>query len=84
MKKYSNQGFWFYEVSRRAYGYIPPGEYEAGAFLDASKWLDWHEYQDLLTYMKENERDGLLRTDRTEDLKIIHRLLDILEPEASK
>jgi hypothetical protein len=40
-------------------------------------------YLDLLDWIKENERD-IVKTDRSEDLKIIHRLLDILEKGGSK
>ena len=35
-------------------------------------------YYDLLDWLKKNERN-IIKTDRTEDLKILHRLLDIME-----
>ena len=40
--------------------------------------IDRRAYYDLLDWIKEHERD-IVKTDRTEDLKIIHRLLDVLE-----
>ena len=40
--------------------------------------IDRYAYHDLLDWIKEHERD-IVKTDRTEDLKIIHRLLDVLE-----
>ena len=43
--------------------------------------IPWRVYKyDLLPYIEKHER-GVLRTDRDEDLKIIHRLLDILGKE---
>jgi hypothetical protein len=40
--------------------------------------ISHHAYQDLLDWIKKNERN-IVKTDRTEDLKILHRFLDILE-----
>lgn len=37
-----------------------------------------YEYMDLLKFIEANEK-GVVRTDRKEDLKLIHRLLDLLE-----
>ena len=39
--------------------------------------IDRYAYMELLDWIKEHERD-IVKTDRTEDLKIIHRLLDIM------
>lgn len=40
--------------------------------------IDRIAYFHLLDWIKENERN-IVKTDRTEDLKIIHRLFDIIE-----
>ncbi len=81
MRRRFIHGEWYYSAQHRSYVYQPPGDYDEGDMIGPTKWLEIEEYQALLKYVKENERDGLLRTDRTEDLKIIHRLIDTMQGE---
>lgn len=78
---------WFFEVSTRALSYIPhqwidedkqfekPNSGEGT--LQIPLTIPYVAYESLLDYIAKNEK-GVLRTDRDEDLKLIHRLLDIL------
>jgi hypothetical protein len=84
MKRRFMHGEWYYSIQHRAYAFQPPGDYDEGEMIEPTKWLDREEYESLVRYVKENERDGLLRTDRTEDLKIVHRLIDVLQKKEFK
>ncbi len=84
MDKTYIKGQWFRDVSRRGYYYQPSGYYEIEVFIDdRSDWLfvDEDQARDFVPVL---EKDGLIkpRLDerlRVEDLKITHRLLDLLE-----
>ena len=84
------EGGWFREPSMLGlihiqagyYPEIPPNIHE---LVDSgqAQILDYRAYRDLLDYIRKNET-GILQTDRTEDLKIINRLLDIVQIHANK
>ncbi len=74
-------GHWFQDYSRRGFAYIAPGTYEEGTIPEPSSFLSWQEAMQLIPVLEEA---GLIkpRLDerlRTEDLKITHRLIDLLE-----
>ena len=63
------------------------GELESGALMTeipADIVIPWRDYYLLKQWMIENEVDGVVKTDRNEDLKIIHRLLDVVENQSLK
>lgn len=77
------KGQWHRDISRMGYFYQPAGYYELGLIDDRSEWLfvDDDQARDFIPIL---EGDGFIkpRLDerlRTEDLKITHRLLDLLE-----
>jgi hypothetical protein len=77
------EGGWARDIIRNAYVYLPPGDYEEFTNIDLSTIpnaisIPRYAYEELLDYIQKHEI-GVLKTDRTEDLKIIHRLLDVLE-----
>jgi len=83
MVKVEVKGGWFKDPSSMAIIYVRQQYVEETELLkrDAVKpeiAIPWRAYVALLDYVKENEKD-IVKTDRTEDLKIIHRLLDILD-----
>ena len=58
------------------------GELEEAALMTeipADIVIPWRDFYLLKQWMIENEVDGVVKTDRNEDLKIIHRLLDVVE-----
>lgn len=72
---------WFYEPSMNSYVYVPAGYYEVGAPLNVKETpnciiIPRPAYGDLLDFIRKTEK-GVLSTDREEDLKIIHSLLDL-------
>jgi hypothetical protein len=63
------------------------GEYEVGSMTepkDIEIEIPRYAYEQLKQWMVLNDPDGVIRTDRREDLKIIHQILDIMEKEATK
>lgn len=75
------EGGWYYDPSMRGFAYTPPGVYETGTVITPSKYLSEREARQLVEVL---EQEGYIkpRLDerlRTEDLKITHRLLDLLE-----
>lgn len=85
MTTHHTDGRWLYNMRHDAYQYIEAGYYEDGVEPPIAKTLSRREALQLVPLLEE---DGLIvpRMDnqsRAEDLKIAHRLLDILE-EASK
>ena len=76
-----HDGGWYYDPAMRAFAYIDPGDYEPGVSPEPTKWLDFREATQLIPVL---EAEGYLkpRLDdrlRAEDLKIMHRLMDMLE-----
>jgi hypothetical protein len=74
---------WYKDVSRQQICYFAGGMYEIGTLIEDKPEIIINRlaYEELLDFIRKNEH-GILSTDRTEDLKIIHRLLDVLEREA--
>lgn len=89
MNKHYFPGSWVQLPAFRALCYIPPGDYEEGAMLQDPGSLPgvilipMLAYEQLLVFIREHE-SGVLKTDRTEDLKIIHKLLEIVQTSVSK
>jgi hypothetical protein len=74
---------WYKDISRQQICYFAGGMYEVGTLIEDKPEIVINRlaYEELLDFIRKNEH-GILSTDRTEDLKIIHRLLDVLEREA--
>lgn len=75
------EAHWYMDHSLRAFCYVPPGDYDEGVSIDPSIIVPWKA---ALALIPELEAEGLLKPKldqslRTEDLKITHRLLDIIE-----
>jgi hypothetical protein len=82
MTKRYYEGGWHNDIMRNAKIYLPSGEYDEFANIELNKIegaisIPRYAYEQLLGFIREHEI-GVLKTDREEDLKIIHRLLDIL------
>lgn len=63
------------------------GDLEEGALMTeipADIVIPWRDFYLLKQWMIENEVDGVVKTDRNEDLKIIHRTLDIIQSLSEK
>ena len=74
---------WYRDIARQQIMYFEGGSFEEGELLDLEKTppriiMSRMAYEDLLDFIRKNEK-GILSTDREEDLKIIHRLCDILQ-----
>ena len=86
MKEHVNAMWWSNKFGDLVY--FPGGELESGA-LDTEKAckeagieliiIPWRAYMGLKDWMLENDRDRVVISNREEDLKVIHRLLDIQE-----
>lgn len=75
------EGGWYRDYSMRGFNYVAPGFYEEGVLPAISRFLTDREAQALIPALEEH---GFLkpRLDerlRVEDLKITHRLIDLLE-----
>ncbi len=81
------KGGWDYDIRTRGIFYVPD-QYidEDKQFADANSGpgslqieftIPYHAYESLVDFIAKREK-GVLRTDREEDLKLIHRLLDVL------
>ena len=87
MKVY-REGYWHLVPSERSVVYIPAGEYEPGVMLSDEErqgftYIDTNHLSSLIEFL---DKEGYIkpRLDtrlREEDLKITHRLLDLLEKE---
>jgi len=74
---------WFFDVSLASWRYVPAGEYEPGVRITDSQIthsLLIHEVDQLLNTLKEAHwiKPEVNMQLREEDVKIIHRLLDII------
>ena len=76
-------GEWVYDPMLGAYCYYEYpkdiGEGEGIPAPDPKIVIPRHLYEDLKDWMVKNDPHGVIRTDRKEDLKIIHRLIDVHE-----
>lgn len=72
---------WFRNYTTGDYVYWPGGSLDVGEEppKDVLIFIPRRAVEVLKEYLLKEEPEGLLHTDRTEDLKIIHRLLDILK-----
>ena len=78
------EGHWFFEVSMAAWRYVPPGEYDLGVSIPGSQIthsLDSREIALLVDALQEAHwiKPKIDERVREEDVKVIHRLLDIIE-----
>ena len=69
---------WFYDVRRQAL-ILHRYETEDTREPEEKLVLPIDDYEDLKEFMKNDDPFGQFVTDRSDDLKIIHRLLDIQE-----
>ena len=71
---------WFRDVSRDCLTFVRGGLWEEGSEIKDEDCIriPTEAYLYLREWMIENDV-GVVKTDRTEDLKIIHRLIDLLE-----
>ncbi len=84
MTSFYFEGGWYKNLAMGCIEYIPAGVYSEGnPQRKCTIRLRTYEYNQLLKFIAENET-GIIKTDRAEDLKIIHRLLDIAETGAKK
>ena len=76
---------WVHEVARQSIVlYEIPYEGATYEELKEKVVMSREDYEDLKEWMKENDPYGQFHTDRKEDLKIIHKLLDIQMKVAEK
>lgn len=83
--KYWQPPTWFRDASTQSMKFFKGGELEEVALmteLEAEIVIPWRAYHTLKQWIIENDADGVIKTDRTEDLKIIHRLLDVVETQS--
>ena len=78
MKMY-HEFFWYRDFARDSLCYKQGGYHEEGMAVKPDLVLPMEAYLELKQWMIENDADGVIRTDRKEDLKLIHRLVDIIE-----
>ena len=78
-KRY-HPGIWALDCSRRAWGYVAPGWYDESVELPFVKILNHEEIEQLIKALDEHGwiKPRLDERLRSEDLKITHRLLDLL------
>ena len=76
--------YWVFLPRYQQYWFIrnepPEGEYESEPDIR----MDRIAYDFLKRWMVENDPHGVIRTDRREDLKIIHKTLDIIQSLSEK
>ena len=82
MVKTRFEAHWFFDAPIGSLCYMEGGYHEPGTIWKKkpSIVIPRGAYFDLLDYLREHEK-GVVKTDRVEDLKITHRLLDLLEKE---
>ena len=75
---------WVYVPSTDSYCFFKFPE--EGAFLpdDPIVAIGRRQYEMLKDWMVDNDPHGVIRTDRKEDLKIIHKTLDIIQSLSEK
>jgi hypothetical protein len=76
-------GRWFWDYTYAGWFYMPEGYYEVGVEHDRTGWLFLNQIQ-VEKLIKKLDEEGIIkpRLDerlRQEDLKITHRLLDLLD-----
>jgi hypothetical protein len=72
---------WHRDVRTGALCFYKGGFIEESELLEAREpniVIPWRAYNSLVQYIEKSER-GVLRTDRDEDVKIIHELIDIIK-----
>lgn len=81
--KYYKNAAWYYEISTQDFVFFPGGYLEPGIINEDKDLLriDSHLADMLITFM---DKEGLLpikisQESRTEDLKIVHRLIDLMD-----
>lgn len=84
MEKRYHDGRWFLSNTRNAWCYLKPGYYEPGVEPGSEAFLHQINAQEIEMLIKALDEAGWIkpRLDdrlRTEDLKITHRLLDIID-----
>lgn len=79
--KYLRKAHWYKNLMSQCLEYYPEAYVEEGTMdkEEPAVRIPMPAYWKLKEWMLENDPDRILRTDREEDLKIIHRLLDIME-----
>ncbi len=75
------ESFWYVDYSRRALCRTRAGEYTEGSIIEVEMEVDFFHLPGLVEAARDN---GLIPIQmspegRGEDLKIVHRLLDIME-----
>lgn len=89
MEKRYSDGRWFYNQSYDAWCYLKPGYYEPGVEPSSTEFSHQIDAREIEVLIKRLDEEGWIkpRLDerlRTEDLKITHRLLDIIEKQVIK
>ena len=79
MTKMWCKSFWYKDYARDGLCFKYGGYLEEGEIIEPDLVLPAMAYVELKQWMIENDADGVIRTDRKEDLKLIHRLVDIIE-----
>jgi len=77
---------WFRDASG-SMKFFKGGELDEGALMTeipADIVIPWRAYYLLKEWMIENDADRIVHTNRDEDLKIIHRTLDIIQSLSEK
>uniref|UniRef100_A0A6M3J9I5 Uncharacterized protein n=1 Tax=viral metagenome TaxID=1070528 RepID=A0A6M3J9I5_9ZZZZ len=72
---------WYFDPGRGGWCLTKAGEYESGDMPDIDKTIDMREVQQLIVALDEEGwiKPRLDERLRTEDLRITHRLMDIIE-----
>jgi len=78
------EGHWFFDVPMASWRYVPPGEYERGVSISDGQIthsLDSREVALLVDALQEAHwiKPKINERVREEDVKVIHRLLDIIQ-----
>ena len=84
-----HDGCWFFDRSLDSWCYLKPGYYEPGLIPTAEDFLHEISSQEVEALIRELDTQGWIkpRLDerlRSEDLKITHRLLDLLDKSIEK
>jgi len=84
MEERWHDGHWFHDMSLDSWCYLKPGYYEVGAMKSPDDFLHQITPSEVYSLIRKLDEEGWIkpRLDerlRTEDLKITHRLLDLLE-----
>jgi len=79
-----HDGHWFFDTSLNSWCYLRPGYYEPGIVPTAEDFLHQIPDREIETLIRELDTHGWIkpRLDerlRSEDLKIRHRLIDLLD-----